>query len=264
MFSISASKSLLFSLVLVLALSVAGSSAFAQSSRNTRDSAGSVASAQVVDVNDVVTHPNQYVGKEVTVQWKIDRVYSPTAIGLEKDEHHLLVVALPSASLSNGEMKKGEPVTLTGIVCNFDRAAFDRQYGKLNYGDAPLGKFKNKPVLIVTGAQSARVEEQAQEPVAQVQPPTAEESTSSTEQQSTSSTEQQAAIPPTVEQSSTPLVEQPSSTQQQSTDIASNEQPAAPSQQELPRTASSLPGLALAGLIATILGLGIPRLRRQE
>ncbi len=166
-----------------------------------------MASAKVVDVNDVVTHPNQYVGKEVTVQWKIDRVYSPTAIGLEKDEHHLLVVALPSASLSNGEMKKGEPVTLTGIVCNFDRDAFDRQYGKLNYGDAPLGKFKNKPVLIVTGAQSARLEEQAQEPVAQVQPPTVEESTSSTEQQ--------AAIPPTVEQPATPPVEQPS-TQQQS------------------------------------------------
>jgi hypothetical protein len=65
MFSISASKSLLFSFVLVLALSVAGSSAFAQSSRYTRDSAGSLPSAQVVDVNDVVTHPNQYVGKEV-------------------------------------------------------------------------------------------------------------------------------------------------------------------------------------------------------
>ena len=256
MFSISASKSLLFSLVLVLALIVAGSSAFAQSSRNTRDSAGSLASAQVVDVNDVVTHPNQYVGKEVTVQWKIDRVYSPTAIGLEKDEHHLLVVALPSASLSNGEMKKGEPVTLTGIVCNFDRAAFDRQYGKLNYGDAPLGKFKNKPVLIVTGAQSARLEEQAQEPVAQVQPPTVEESTSSTEQQ--------AAIPPTVEQPATPPVGAAIlHAAARSTDIASNELPAAPSQQELPRTASSLPGLALAGLIATILGLGIPRLRRQ-
>jgi len=255
--SISACKSLLLSLVLLIALTVAGSGAFGQSSQNARGS------ARVVDVSDVVTHPNQYVGKEVTVQWKIDRVYSPTAIALEKDEHHLLVIAPQSSAFPNGEMKKGEPVTLTGIVCNFDKAAFERQYGKLAFGDAPLGKFKNKPVLIVTGTQSASLE-QPQEPVAEVQPPAVEESTSSTEQQ--------AAIPPTVEQPAPP-VEQPSYTQQPSADlstqqpanVASNEQPSAPApQNQLPRTASSLPTLALAGLIATLLGLGIPLLRRQE
>ena len=111
--SISASKSLLSSLVLVSAREKCPRQAPAHRTIIAKyaESAGSVASAQVVDVNDVVTHPNQYLGKEVTVQWKIDRVYSPTAIGLEKEnEHHLLVVALPSASLSNGEMKKLSPL----------------------------------------------------------------------------------------------------------------------------------------------------------
>jgi hypothetical protein len=44
-------------------------------------------------------------------------------------------------------------------------------------------------------------------------------------------------------------------------------QPAQPQTEQtpnaLPRTASNLPGIGLAGLIAVLLGLGLPRLRRQ-
>jgi hypothetical protein len=194
-------KPLHLALLVVTLLILGGFTAFAQSGPR---------SGRVADVSDVVVNPDQYVGKRVTVQWKIDRVYSPTAIGLEKNEHHLLVVSVPPATLSTGDMKKGEPFTATGIVQNFDRAKFEREYGKLDYGNAPLDKFDNKPVLVVTGGRSARL----QKP--------------------------QGAV-----------------AEQQSPSVAGK----APA--SLPRTASALPALGLAGLLCLMLGLGLPLLRRQ-
>ncbi|PWT77888.1 MAG: hypothetical protein C5B58_16065 [Acidobacteria bacterium] len=155
---LSTHKPLHLALLVVTVLVLAGFTAFAQSGPR---------SSRTTDVADVVLNPDQYVGKRVTVQWKIDRVYSPTAIGLEKNEHHLLVVSVPPATLSTGDMKKGEPFTATGIVENFDRAKFEREYGNLDYGKAPLDKFDNKPVLVVTGAKSAKL----QKPQASVSEP---------------------------------------------------------------------------------------------
>jgi hypothetical protein len=142
-------KPLLLALLVVTFLTLGGFTAFAQSGPR---------SGRVVDVADVVLNPDQYMGKRVRVQWKIDRVYSPTTVGLEKNEHHLLVVSVPPATLSTADMKKGEPFTATGVVRNFNRAEFERQYGTLDYGKAPLDKFENKPVLVVTGAKSAKLQ----------------------------------------------------------------------------------------------------------
>jgi hypothetical protein len=201
MFLSSARKSVQLFFLLLLALNFAAFSAFAQSEQYHRDPAksSSVHSGQVADVADVAKHPDQYMGKDVTVEWKIDRVYSPTTIGLEKDEHHLLVVAVPPAVLSKDQMKKDDPFTATGKIRNFDRAQLEREYGSIDFGNTPLDKFKDKPVLVVTRGRSARL----------------------------------------------------------------GQQPAA-SPKALPRTASSLPALGLAGLLCVMLGFGIPLLRRSS
>lgn len=111
-------------------------------------------SAQTADVGDVAKHPDQYVGKRVTVDWKVDRVYSPTVIGLEKNEKHLLVIAPDGFSQ---RMKKGGPFKGTGVVRNFNKAELAREYKNVDLGKAPLHKFKD--VLILGTARSAQVEQ---------------------------------------------------------------------------------------------------------
>jgi hypothetical protein len=114
----------------------------------------SAQSALTADVSDVAKHPDRYVGKRVTVDWKVDRVYSPTVIGLEKNEKHLLVIAPDGFS---EQMKKGEPFKGTGVVRKFDKAELAREYKNVHLGKAPLHKIKD--VLILGTARSARVEQ---------------------------------------------------------------------------------------------------------
>ncbi len=158
-------KPLHLALLVVTVLILTGFTAFAQSGPR---------SGRTPDVADIVLNPDQYVGKRVTVHWKIDHVYSPTTVGLEKNEHHLLVVSVPPATLATGDMKKGESFTATGIVENFDRAKFEREYGNLDYGKAPLDKFDNKPVLVVTGARSAKLQKPQGAAVERQKPSSAE------------------------------------------------------------------------------------------
>jgi hypothetical protein len=87
---------------------------------------------------------------------------------------------------------------------------FEREYGKLDYGNAPLDKFDNKPVLVVTGAKSAKLQKSQGALAEPHNPSTAE-----------------------------------------------------PAPASLPRTASPLPALGLAGLLSLTLGLGLPLLGRQ-
>ena len=210
MFSFSNKPFLRLPLFVLLALSLAAFTASA---------APQTRAAQTVDVSDIVTHPDQYMGKEVTVDWKVDKVYSPTTIGLEKDEHHLLVIAVNPAALQ-ANMKEGDPFKVSGRVRNFDRAAFEREYGALDFGKAPLHSFDNKPVLVVGARKTANLEQP--QAIGREKP---------------STTEPEAAAPAAPTEQTTPS--------------------------NLPRTASPLPAIGLAGLLALILGLGMPLLRRQ-
>jgi len=187
-------KPLQLALMLVTLLIVAAFPVFAQSGQSPASRATNVRTGRVADVADIALNPDQYMGKRVTVQWKVDKVYSPTTIGLEKDEHHLLVVWVPPATASTANMKKGEPITATGTVENFDSAKFEREYGKLDFGNAPLDKFNNKPVLVVTGAKSTRLQN-SQGAVAGRQKPSTQEQTPSTESQPASLPRTASALP---------------------------------------------------------------------
>ena len=197
-------------------------SAFGQSKRNQV--------GQTADVSDVAKNPQQYMGKEVTVEWKVDRVYSPNAIGLEKDEKHLLVIGVtPGALGDTSAMKKGDPFSATGVVRNFDRAGLERQYGTIDFGKSSLHEFENKPVVVVGARHAAQLEH----------PQT-----------------------PTVER------EKPSSVTESTPQSEQAPQPAAPSEQKsesaaLPRTASPLPLIGFIGFLALLAGVSVPLLRRQ-
>jgi hypothetical protein len=144
-------------LLLFVVLNVAIFTA-AQSQQNQAKS--QVQSAQTTDVSDIAKNPDQYTGKKVTVDWKVDRVYGPNAIGLEKDEKHLLVLgATPGALGNTSAMKRGDPFTATGIVRNFDRAEFEREYGTMDLGKSSLHEFENKPVLVVGAHQAAELQQ---------------------------------------------------------------------------------------------------------
>jgi hypothetical protein len=212
-----------------LIFNLVGFSAMAQSKRNPPANSN-LRTAQTADVSDVATHPDQYMGKEVTVQWKVDRVYSPNAIGLEKDEKHLLVVGVtPGALGDTSTMKKGDPFMATGVVRNFDRAEFQRQYANIDFGKSSLHDFDNKPAVVVGARQAARVE-----------PP----KTSNVEREKPA-----AVTEPTPQTEPAPQATAPA--------------PQTDENQALPRTASPLPLIGLIGVLALMAGLSVPLLRRQ-
>lgn len=218
-----------------VALFVLGLAAFAsaQSQQYAHDSNASsqVQSGETADVTDVILNPDNYAGKEVTVNWKIDHVYSPTTIGLEKDEKHLLVIKVGTGPFHAANMKQNEPVTFTGTVRKFDQEVLERDYGKMDFGNAPLKKIST--VLIVGEPQSAKLE---QPQVAEPENPPAPEA---------------APAPPSQPEAVAPQA--PAPVEQAS------KQPEA-----LPRTASPLPMFGLAGMMFLVLGLSIPLLRRQK
>jgi len=143
MFEIKSRQSIRLILFLFIALAFSTFTSFAQTGRT-------------ADVSQIVKNPDQYIGKEVAVDWKIDRVYSPTTIGLEKDEKHLLVIFVsPGAAPAN--MKEGDPINVTGMVRDFDRDQFVQQYGNVDFGKAPLHSFDHKPVLVVGGSRTSNL-----------------------------------------------------------------------------------------------------------
>jgi hypothetical protein len=212
-----------------LVLNLITFSAFGQSKRN-HSASPQAQVGQTADVSDVAKNPQQYMGKEVTVEWKVDRVYSPNAIGLEKDEKHLLVIGVtPGALGDTSAMKRGDPFMATGVVSNFDRAGLERQYGTIDFGKSSLHKFENKPVVVVGARQAARLEPPQTPPVEREKPSSVTKSTPQTEQAP------QAAAPPEQKNESTAL----------------------------PRTASPVPLIGFIGFLALLAGLGVPLLRRQ-
>jgi hypothetical protein len=204
-------------------------SAVGQSKRNQSASSQSQV-GQTADVSDIAKNPAQYMGKEVTVAWKVDRVYSPNAIGLEKDEKHVLVIGVtPGALGDTSTMKRGDPFTATGVVRNFDRTALERQYGTIDVGKSSLHDFDNKPAVVVGAHRAAQLEHPQTSTVKREKPSSVTESTPQTEQAP------QAAAP------SEPK----------------NESAA------LPRTASPLPLIGFIGFLALMAGLSVPLFRRQ-
>ena len=126
-------------------------------------------------------------------------------------------------------MKRGDPFTATGMVCNFNRAEFESEYGKIEFGKSSLHEFENKPAVVV-GAHKA----------AQLQQP----QTSTVERETPSSVTE-----PTPQTEPAPQSATPSAQAAQNT--------------ALPSTASPLPLIAFVGAFALIAGFTVPLLRRQ-
>jgi hypothetical protein len=222
--SLLSNKLLLRLALFFLVFNVAVFTAPAQSQQNTSKSQSRSASAQTADVSDIAKNPEQYTGKKVSVQWKVDKVYGPNAIGLEKDEKHLLVVGVtPGALGDTSTMKRGDPFTATGVVRNFDRAAFEHEYGNVDFGKSALHEFDNKPVLVVGARQAAELRQPQ---------------TSTIEREKPSSNTQPS---PTTEPSQAQVGEN----------------------RTLPKTASPLPLIALVGVLALMAALTLPLLRHD-
>jgi len=198
----------------------------------------SAQSGQTADVSDVAKHPDQYAGKQVTLNWKVDHVYSPTVIGLEKNEEHLLVIAPDGFP---GKMKKGDAFKGTGVVRNFDKAALAREYKNVNLGKAPLHKIKD--VLILGTVKSAQLEKPQPTVIEPEIQPVAPE-------------EQAAAPAPAPALAPEPA---PAPTPAPVEEAQNDNTP-----KTLPRTASPIPAIGLLGLLLLMAGVGVRALRRQN
>jgi hypothetical protein len=238
-------------------------------------------------VDNVLDHPERYVGQEVTLEGEIDHIYSPTTFAMEDDQdligddQILMISVMPVATRSTTTTKNGNEsttttvsvsrdmtaipavevvrlverkfdegkiVSATGMIRMFDRAALEQEFGTIDFGSAPLDKFKGEPVLVIGARQYAELKQQPEpEQVAAV----VKEETTITQPVP----EPEVVVPaPAPEPAPIPEAAPEAAPEPQPQEPAAVE----PAQEEsLPRTASPIPAVGLTGLLSLLVGLGI-------
>jgi len=218
-------------------------------------------SAQFVnpDLDDVLDNPQEYVGKTVTIEGEVDRVYSNSTFAIEDDadlfgEDHILVITVsPNATVSNldsddmeatvGSLKEGKLVRATGTIRMFDRTALETDFGTMALGDLPAEFDSSRPVLII-GAQerAAAVITEEETEITEAAPLPVPEPTPEVEEMDTEEVEAP------VEEYEVEEPEEPAPVEE------AEEEPDMEEGETLPATATGLPLLALIGLASITLG----------
>jgi hypothetical protein len=234
-------------------------------------------------VDDVLDDPQHYLGQEVTLEGEIDHIYSNTAFAMEDDQdlvgddEILIISVMPAGAragaaaapdgvtttqpdmtaipvvelvgLVDDRFEEGKIVSATGTVRMFDRAALEQEFGTIDFGSANLEDLANEPVVVIGARQYAELKQRGTEQLAVVIEP--EPAPEPLPEPELTEPEPQPEPEPAAEPEAAPLPEP--------------QEPAAlepePAPEELPKTASPMTGVALAGLLSIALGLGI-RFRR--
>lgn len=236
-------------------------------------------------VDDVLDDPQHFMGQEVTLEGEIDHIYSTTTFAMEDDQdligddEILILSVMPvatragAAGASNGvtttqqdmapipvvelvglvddRFEEGKIVRATGTVRMFDRAALEREFGTIDFGTADLEEFQHKPVVIMGARQYAELKQRGTEQLAVVIQPEPIPAPLPEPEPELIEPEPQAEPEPIPEPEAAPAPEP------QEPAVVEPE----PAPEELPKTASPMAGVALAGLLSLALGLGI-RFRR--
>jgi hypothetical protein len=232
------------------------------------------------NTDDVLDHPNLYAGREATLEGRVDHIYSPTTFAMQDNydliggDRILMISVMPAGAKSGAtvttgrdadtptpaielvqrlqnDFKEGKIIRATGTVRMFDRAALEQEFGTIDFGSTPLDKFNNQPVLLLGAREYAmfqqrkQAEQQAQvitPPPAPAPPPEA-------------APPPPAPVPPAPEPAPPAPEVQP--TPEPAPAIAPEPEPPVQTQPTLPRTATPMPLIALTGLMALALGMGI-------
>jgi hypothetical protein len=205
-----------------------------------RDPCDACAEPEVLTLDTLIEHQEEYYGKTVTVEGELHRFFTDNVFTIEDDDFFsdddVLVISKTgpmcdavSSLDKHGEIEKGKDVCITGVVRPYDRGKLECEYGPLNLESREGHSFTKSPVLIVG-------DRPVQETV-MVEPPE-----------------------PIVWPEPTPAPE-PEIAEVEEVEIAEVEFPAPAD--ELPRTSSNLPFVGLAGLLS-IFGAGAVGLYRRS
>ena len=118
---------------------------------------------QNVKLDDLIDHKDQYIGKTVTVEGEMHRIFSDHVFTIEdddllKDDDVLIISDVPRAQAVVALEKSIEPgknVRVTGYVHPYDKAKLECLYGPLQTESRDGHSFTKAPVLIVQGLQAS-------------------------------------------------------------------------------------------------------------
>jgi hypothetical protein len=146
-----ASRLLVISVALMMAVVTAAPAVAQQQQTNTQKPTDTANRPTTVDLDDLETNPEKYLGKTVTVEGEVDRVLGPHLFTVDErdwvdaEREMPVVVPEPFAAI----VRSDAPVRVTGTVQKVPLAQIERDRGLL--GDARIrAEIETKPVLVAT------------------------------------------------------------------------------------------------------------------
>jgi hypothetical protein len=194
----------------------------------------------VYKLDHMLDHPDDYIGKTITVDGEMHRQFTDKVFTIEDDgfwrDEDMLVISLTPMSESviplQDSFERGKKVRVTGVVRPYDREKLECLFGPLNLESREGHSFTKNPVLIIGYKEPA--------PVAAVTMPT--------------------PPPPVIELAPLPPpMPEPAPAPPAVAEEVQEEPPAA-----LPRTASNVQLAALAGLVSLLTAGLVHFARRQQ
>lgn len=131
------------------------------------------AAGQTVKLDDLIDHKEKYIGKTVTVEGEMHRIFSDHVFTIEdddllRDDDVLIISDVPRAQAVVALQKSIDPgknVRVTGYVHEYDRQKLECLYGPLQVESREGHSFTKSPVLIVQKVQSSADARATSEPV---------------------------------------------------------------------------------------------------
>jgi hypothetical protein len=160
-------------LIAVFCLSVAGMAGQESQTTNadqcrqyTKPTINSGAAGETVKLDTLLDHKEQYIGKTVTTEGEMHRVFTDHVFTIEdddfiRDDDLLIISNVPVAEtvvpLENS-VEPGKDVRVTGFVHEYDRQKLECLYGPLHLESREGHSFTKGPVLIVEKVQAVNLE----------------------------------------------------------------------------------------------------------
>lgn len=108
--------------------------------------------ATPVRLSALEDHPQQYIGRRVSVSGEVEGVLGPRIFKIDErnwldlDRELLVVLDTPLAAL----LKEDDPVTVTGTVRQFVDVDFEREWGWIDLDPEIEARIRTRPVLVAT------------------------------------------------------------------------------------------------------------------
>ena len=142
-----------------------------QCSQYTKPTISRSETGEMVKLDTLIENQEQYLGKTVTVEGEMHRIFTDHVFTIEdddflRDDDVLIISDVPRAQAVDAledSIEPGKDVRVTGFVHKYDKAELECLYGPLNTESREGHSFTKSPVLIVQ--KLSQVATAAPEPV---------------------------------------------------------------------------------------------------